>query len=369
MLSLSFIWMLTFLLVTSSVGTMLVLIARRYRAERNEREQEARLRDLRPVLFRCLEKREPLTETLGRLSVTDRRDLTLLARRLISAIKGPAQGTLIDILRALGHVRNLLDALRHGSVPARLQATVELAWFDQPDVHAALRHALQDRLYGVRIGAARALLTLGSRDTARDILSSLTDGFDPLPLSLRPLFRQLARADSALMRMKADDPNHAVAVLAIESLVDAPDAPDFEQLCHIATEHASKDARASALRTLGLLALVYAEHTPAPIGALSEGCVPNAAADKSARALVTRAVHRGLYDRDWEVRNQAVICALRLELVDEIPRLIVLHFDPQWWIRFRSVQAVALLKKRARRPPRRASPQAALSGAQLELAH
>ncbi|MDE3011815.1 MAG: HEAT repeat domain-containing protein [Pseudomonadota bacterium] len=343
MLPLHFIWLVTEILAAISLGTMIVLIFRRFAAERAERDQEDRLRELRPVLFNCLDRQEPLEEILARLGKADRSGLVLLARRLINALAGDGRAVLVDLLRRLGHVDEQLRALRDGNVPARLQAASELAWFDLPSVRSALHAALQDRFYGVRVAAAESLIALGDRGSPDEIIRFLTEDVDPLPLSLRPLFRQLALISPRLMTELAGGSNVPVAVLAIDALAAARDAIDFNLLCRIANDHADKNARAAGLRTLGLLG-ANAEERQAALPNVESTATPHGERmDDGTRMIVTRAVRKGLSDRDWEVRTQAVIATQRMRLTDAIPRLLAMQGDPQWWVRFRCTQALRAL--------------------------
>jgi len=343
MLPLHFIWLVTEILAAVSLGTMIVLIVRRFIAEREEREEEVRLRDLRPVLFNCLDRQEPLDAILAPLGREDRRGLVLLARRLINALIGEGREVLVDLLQRLGHIDEQLQALREGGVPARLQAAGELVWFDRPEVRTALRAALQDRFYGVRVAAADSLITLGDRGSPEEIVRFLTEDVDPLPLSLRPLFRQLAVIAPGLMNDLAGGANVPVAVLAIDALAAARQGIDFNLLCRIANDHVDKNARAAGLRTLGLLG-AHPEERQAALATLdaTDAHHPDRL-DEDTLMIVSRAVRKGLADRDWEVRTQAVIATQRLGLTDAIPRLLAMQSDPQWWVRFRCTQALRAL--------------------------
>lgn len=343
MLPLNFIWLVTEILALLSLGTMIVLIVRRYLSEREERIEEERLRDLRPVLFHCLDRQEPLEAVLAPLDRADRAGLVLLARRLINALSGESRAVLIALLRRLGHVEDQLAALREGNVPARLQAAGELAWFDLPEVHEALRRALQDRFYGVRVAAADSLVALGDHASGEEMVRFLTQDVDPLPLSLRPLFRQLAAADPALMTRLASGDNIPVVVLAIDALAAARGNVDFVLLCRIANDHPDKNARAAGLRTLGLLGAPPKERQAALAALPPASAHLDTGLDAETRATIARAVRRGLSDRDWEVRTQAVIATQRLGLTDAIPRLLAMQSDPQWWVRFRCTQALRAL--------------------------
>lgn len=343
MLPLHFIWLVTEILAALSLGTMIVLIVRRFLAERDEHDEETRLRDLRPVLFNCLDRLESLDAILAPLGREDRKGLMLLARRLINALTGESREVLVDLLKRLGHVDDLLHALGEGNVPARLQAAGELAWFDSEEVRAALRSALQDRFYGVRVAAAESLIGLGDRTSPEEIVRFLTEDVDPLPLSLRPLFRQLAAIAPGLMTELASGANVPVAVLAIDALAAARTGIDYQLLCRIANDHVDKNARAAGLRTLGLLG-AHPEERQAALATLEAGAAHLAEQlDDEVRLLVGRAVRKGLADRDWEVRTQAVIATQRLALTDAIPRLLAMQSDPQWWVRFRCTQALRAL--------------------------
>jgi hypothetical protein len=343
MLPLNFIWRVTEILALISLGTMIVLIIRRFRSERRERAEEIRLRDLRPVLFNCLDRQEELSGILRPLGGEDRAGLVLLARRLINALTGEGRSVLVDLLRQLGHIDNQLRLLREGTVPERLQAAAELAWFDQPSVHQALRGALQDRYYGVRVAAADSLISLGDRSSPEEIVRYLTEDVDPLPLSLRPLFRQLAMIAPEIMTRMAGGTNIPVAVFAIDALAAAREGVDYNLLCRIANDHADKNARAAGLRTLGLLGAQPGERQAALPAIDGRHHHTASQLDEDTRQIIQRAVRKGLADRDWEVRTQAVIATQRLRLTDAIPRLLAMQSDPQWWVRFRCTQALRSL--------------------------
>lgn len=343
MLPLNFIWRVTEILALLSLGTMIVLIIRRFHSEHREKDEEARLRDLRPVLFSCLDRQEPLPGIIRPLGREDRAGLALLARRLINTLSGDARKVLVDLLRQLGHIDEQLRLLREGMVPERLQAAAELAWFDQPRVHQALRDALQDRFYGVRVAAADSLIALGNKGSPEEIVRYLTEDVDPLPLSLRPLFRQLAGIAPGLMTRLASGTNVPVAVFAIDALAAAREGHDFNLLARIANDHADKNARAAGLRTLGLLGARPEERKAAMPGIAGSQHHTAGALDDETLQVIQRAVRKGLADRDWEVRTQAVIAAQRLRLTDAIPRLLAMQSDPQWWVRFRCTQALRSL--------------------------
>jgi HEAT repeat protein len=343
MLALNFIWLVTEVLALLSLGTMLVLILRRFLSERRDHDVEARLRELQPVLFHCLERQASLAEIVAPLGPEEREGLVVLARRLINALTGESRQVLVGLLEELGYAKELLTGLRRGGVPVRLQAATELAFFQSPEVRTTLRAALRDRFYGVRVAAAISLVELGDYAAEADIVHFLTDDVDPLPLSLRPLFRKLAAHDVRRMEALAGGPHTPVAVLAIDALSGARAGLDLDLLCRLATVHPDKNARAAAQRSLGLLAAV----TPARDTALPDMIdgVPHQplALDGAVRERVERAVRQGLSDRDWEVRTQSVVAAQRMQMTGVIPRLLAMQSDPQWWVRFRCTQALRSL--------------------------
>ena len=58
-----------------------------------------------------------------------------------------------------------------------------------------------------------------------------------------------------------------------------------------------------------------------------------------------KTVRRFLNHKDWEIRMQASICVGKLGSPNDIRRLTKATTDTEWWVRYRSAQALAKLPR------------------------
>ena len=249
-------------------------------------------------------------------------------RGLVDSVSGETRETLIDLLQRFGVVRDEIDRLRSGTAEQRLKAVLALAFFETPDVVAALNGALRDRHIEVRIAAANALVAIDRPVDLEIVLGWFGNRKGSYPRSLRNLLCALVARDPKAIAARLESAPESALTTLIYALGHTQDFDIIPKLIQIGVNHRSTDVRAETLRALGLI-----RHPAA-----------------------APAVSRGLVDDAWEVRTQAAIAVGRIGLTNMADSLARLLDDVEWWVRFRAAEAlgrmgetgIALLVERGR---------------------
>jgi hypothetical protein len=299
-----------------SVATMIVLFVRRLIIQGIDRRRESRRATLQDLVFRYLEQVEGGEDPIPRdLSPRDQRLLLSVTTEMMRGVTGTMRDNLIRLLNThLDHQR-LLRGFERAPAQERAKLAGRLSWSDAPEVHASLYKALDDPSPEVVLAAVNALivaqqpinlLALVPKLEVRDMLGHR---------GIRDIFRKVAPQNGAILFSLIDDPNPAIAVLAIDTMARTPSPAAMRRLRGMAQTHPSVDVRATALRTLGL------------------------ASDPEAGGVITAA----LSDPAWEVRAQAAIAAGRTRSAMALATLTELMRDSNWWVQLRAAQALAKL--------------------------
>lgn len=315
MSGLATIWIGTAALLTLSLATILLLIVVRMVQQHMSGRRAAKRRHIAHRLLAYVIGTDDGASLKGQLAGT--RDISgELMLELVQLIRGQERARLLVLLTDLSVPRSLLRDLRRGRHPRRILAAAALRYFDDPEVIAGLRRALDDRDSQVRLGAAASLAELGAAPPLAELMARLRP--DQLHGShlLRLVFRRLAATDpesvASALTLEAPD---SVKVLALDALGRSGNYGAVPKIAAIATSRASIEVRLEALRSLGLL-----RH-------------PNG----------LPAIRQSLFEPDWEIRTQAVVAAGRVGAEQVVPELHRMLDDPAWWARFRAAEALLQL--------------------------
>jgi HEAT repeat protein len=307
------IWLMSWILAGTSVLIIFVLFIRRLFIHANQRRIEARRAVLEDLVFRHLDGPPDVFPTLPK--ARDQRLLLSIGTDMLRSVTGEMRASLIALLKVAIDVDALLKQMRRAPPADRAKIASRLYWCDMPAVHAALREALGDKNPDVILAAVNSLL---AADQPLDLISLVAKLEARQMLghrAVRDIFRKVAPSNGTALFALLDDPNPAIAVLAIDAIARIPNPAILRRLRAAAQTHPSVDVRATALRTLGLVR------------------------DQAAQDVIMAA----LSDPAWEVRTQAAVAAGRAMLTAAVPRLITLLQDRNWWVQLRSAQALAQL--------------------------
>ncbi len=300
-------------LALASIAALLLLFVRRVIIMRFEAANARRRGELQDMIYGALEN--PAALTKGRLSARDQRLLLAVVTELLRGVDGEMRDQLKAILAHHIDLGRLIAGLQHALPADRAKIAARLFWSQAPEVHAALRGALDDSEPEVVLAAANALLAAGQGIDLLTLAPKLEARRMLGNRAVRDLFRKLAPDNGAALFTFLDHANPAVVVLAIDALARAPSIPALERLRAAANAHASVDVRAAAVRSLGN------------------------AQDHAGADVITAA----LGDPAWEVRAQAAIAAGRAGDATALAPLRALVHDANWWVRLRAAQALAKL--------------------------
>jgi hypothetical protein len=305
------IWLSTAWLAGVSLVLMFTLVLRRVYTDRRQRRYKAHQNELLTRLLDHLAADEPADAAGLAANAKDARILNEVIEHLLRSVCGEERDRLVAVLCSLGGVEKKLKTLRRGKEWERVAAATALRRFDQPEVVAALRAALDDPSPEVRGTAARALHDLGAIDSAETLIDKLVIEASLPPHALRDIFRKLSRGfcDDLLAVLQSDV--ETARIVAIDALAHSGELRVVDPLLRLISE-GSKEITANVFRALALLG--------------------------DPRALP--AVMSGLKDPAWEVRCQAALCAGRIGAVEAKGLLARLLEDPIWWVRYRSAEAL-----------------------------
>lgn len=275
------------------------------------RRHERFLARWRPLLLASLVE---APRALPRLPAADVFDLLLLWNHLHATLRGDAAERLNAFARAAGLDRAARRLLARRGLRARLIAIVTLGQLGDRGVLERLRRFAH---------AAHPLLSL----TAAQALTQIDP--DAAVVDLMPQFAA-----------RTDWPAGRVAGILREAGPDAVSRP----LAEIATRLAPE----AAARAAGFFGLAHPQMVMPVVRALlarpdtddrlAAACL-RVLKDPQALALVRTLT---LHPR-WHLRMEAAKALGRLGTADDLPRLERLLGDTQWWVRYRSAQALARL--------------------------
>lgn len=335
------LWYISLALALFSLLIMAGLIITRFFVERHKRKVTLERSRIMPLLLDHSSDPSALSERA--LSKGLLADLTV---ELVQLVRGEDRDRFVDAATCGGVTATLVRRLTRGSARARATAAEALAHFRGSDSTAALHAALSDRNCEVRMAAALALAETGREPPIEVLIERLGLGSMQISLLVTNLFQKIADRDPAQIEALITDNDVTINVksaavdaltsirgFALAPVVNAlvmeldPDSPELPKL----------------IRALGLF-----QH-PAGIPGVS--------------------FH--LDSRFGWVRAAAAEAAGRIGMMESSSKLAAMLGDIDWWVRFRSGEALARLGQsgiaRLREASRRGI-EPARSAARLTLA-
>ena len=300
-------------LAVSAAMLAAILLLRTISGARATRERQVADR-WRGVLAACAGGASPQA---GPLDPAEAYVFLRLWNAMHESLRGEAKEQLNDLARRVGADRIAVRFLGSGDPRRELVAILTLGNLREPLV-ADLMHALAGHdLPVVSMRAMQALLRIDAR-RGLPILLSYAGWRVDWPLS---------RVISLLREEDAGAVSRALAE-ALEAALASPEAASRAPRLLRLAEAAHPEILRPALQRA--LARDDAETLAAALAALRH---PDDVAH--ARRLASHG--------DWRVRLQASRALRRLGTAEDLPRLVGLMADPNWWVRYRSAQAVAAL--------------------------
>ena len=308
------IWDLSLLLAGAALGTMILLILARLVVRRRERRREQRRRHLVRELLRGETLSAAQVKALPRGLVTD----TFVD--LIHLVRGDERALFVEQAAELGVAEQLVRRARSPSARKRLVAVQSLADFHDEDSLRRLHASLEDRNEDVRLAAALSLAEAGRSDDIHALVERLGLGTEQDSMMMVTLFRVVAedRPDEIKALVLSPETNLQARLAAIEALATSGDyalVPVIAELALAAPDDSEELPR--YLRALGTLG------HPAARAAIMDG--------------LTRA--------SISARAAAAAAAGQVRLREAADRLTELLDDQEWWVRFRSAEALVNLGK------------------------
>ena len=306
------IWLASLLLATGALAIMVVLIVSRVLGSRREGLRAARRRALVQQLLRggvsdgsALRKAPPdlIAQTF---------------RDLIRLVRGDERDALVEQAAQLGVPARLCRLLESGSARDRLSAAQSLADFRDPGTLQALRNALDDRNEDVRLAAALSLAHSGGAAEVHALVERLGLGTEEDSMMIVTLFRTVAeeRPHEIKALILRPETNVRARLAAVEALAGTGDYSLVPLIARLATE-ADDDS----------------EELPRYLHALGQLGHPAG----------REAIIHGLNRKAPEARAAAAAAAGEIGLVESMDRLGALLDDADWWVRFRSAEALVRL--------------------------
>lgn len=314
MSALLIIWYLSLLLAGAALGTMILLILGRLAIRRRALRHSVRRRQLARDLLsgKTLSGRE--LKTLPSGLVTD----TFID--LIRLVRGADRTAFVEQAAELGVAEQLGRRARSPFARTRLVAVQSLADFHDEDSLRLLHASLEDSNEDVRLAAALSLAQAGRSDDIHALVERLGLGTEQDSMMMVTLFRVVAedRPDEIKALVLNSGTNVQARLAAVEALATTGDyslVPAIAERALAAPDESEELPR--YLRALGTLG------HPAGRAAIMDG----------------------LRRPSMSARAAAAGAAGRIRLREAADRLTELLDDPEWWVRFRSAEALVMLGK------------------------
>jgi HEAT repeat protein len=312
---LDIIWQGTIVLSLSSIALLIALYVRRLFIQAAEARLEQRRKALKAKVVAYISAEEPQAWRDTKLSVVDERILLGITSELLQNLTGVMRTRILSLLNTVINIERMLNLMRKGAPSDRAKVAARLFWSQDASVHQALHHALHDRDPEVIIAAANSLIAAGQHIDL-GLLMSLMKARDMMDhRAARDLMRRLIPKNLAATLSLLTGDEDDIVVLTLDSLGSMIDTELISPLFHLAIQHRNSDVRAAAVRAIG-----------------------NAGA-KSAELIINET----LDDQAWEVRVQAAVAVGRLKLTELAPKLAEGLDSDNWWIQWRSAQALVKL--------------------------
>lgn len=303
-----FAWATGLLCVGLSLALVLQVVRMRWRLARRRRQREATFAAWRPVLFEVAAGQAP---KLPPLQPRDEDAFLFLWVQLMDGIRGAPLERLAAAGDAVGARALALRRLRgRADQLAHLLALRTLGYLRRPEDRGEVLRWLDEPRPYVSLAAARALVHLDPDGAAGAILPRLPAREDwPVPLIAKVLEEANPdRLAAALRALCQELPAPAlVRLLPLASLLDAGAAGEL--LAPLLEAPVDAEVTSAALRQV---------RTPA----------------------LLPAVRRAAVHPRWSVRVQAAAALGRVGEASDRDLLLKMTWDPEWWVRYRSAQAL-----------------------------
>ena len=323
MSSLTFLWEFSLALCALATVALGILVVARVFAVRSEQRREAIRAELLPTLLAAAKNPSRLTGV--RLDIAAN-----LACELAELTRGSEREALLERATVMGVPDLLVERLKSRSSQTRLSAVETLALFDS---HVAeTTSALDDANPDVRLAAALALAHRGDGPPTRVFVDKLKMGSEEHSLLLVSLMSDLAErnpGEVAALLFERDVPVEAkIAATAALAEGGGEYAP---LLAYMAKESEGEaDLQPRIFRALG----------------------------RNGHPAGLEAIFSGLSSEDPNVRAAAAEAAGKLGASGTAARLGELLADENWWVRYRSGEALLRLGPRGINALRKASTEA-----------
>lgn len=311
------IWLTSGVLAAVALSWMTgLIIARLLRKGVDARRQ----RDLHLIRQAFIDIMAGSGDAVGRLRDVKRHH-RLMAEAVLEVLAlvrgGDERERLISALIAFDIDEVFRHDLDRGSVGSRIASAEVLSIFPGDRSRSALRRALKTaRGSELRVSLMRSLIEINAAPRLGEALKELGGRRSSDSLLYLPLIAKLVAGDPMAALQAFGDPKvtgDARVVLA-EALGASGDYRTLRPLC-IAARAPDVELRIAAIRALAALGHPAAEET----------------------------ILAGFHDRSWIVRSAACEAAGRIGLKTAIAGLETQLEDPEWWVRFRSGEALAAL--------------------------
>lgn len=303
------VWDLSLVLAGGALAIMVALIVARLVDDRRMRRREVQRQALLPALLGAGELSADEASSMAPEVVAD------VSTNLIRLVRGADRDAFVHRATRIGVPLQLTQALRSRSARKRLAAAEAIGVFADGTSLEALRRALDDPNEDVRLAAALSLASAGDTKSAGETLHHLDLGEGEPSLLMVSLFRRIAadRPDD-IKALILDPATHSLArVAAVEALSTTGDYSLVPQIGELAIAAADDS-----------------EELPRYLHALGELGHP------AARLAVLNGLHRP----GMAARAAAATAVGRIGLVEAADTLAALLDDREWWVRFRSAEAL-----------------------------
>jgi HEAT repeat protein len=286
-----------------------IIVLRELRAAR-ERRRQLFLQRWRPLVYDAMAGG---TVSWPRVARRDAETLLWFWNQLQETVRGDAKTALTHVAAQIGLDELALRRLRGRSIARRLLAIVTLGNMRDPKYWHLVVPLAQDAHAPVSLAAAQALIRINGQRAVRDLM---------------PLFAQ--RADWPVTRALAllEQVEPAVVTKAIEKALPKADDAASLRLIEFVAAGDSVALQSVMVQRLGhsrdpqMWANVLRHvNDPAHLGLVRQACVHPV----------------------WFVRVQAANALGRMGGPDDVARLLRLLGDEQWWVRYRTAEALLKL--------------------------
>lgn len=296
--------------VVVSVGLVLQVLVMRLRLQHRTAQQARVVAQWRPLLLRASMGE---AQALPELTRQQAFQVALLWNQLMDTVRGPSYARLVQAGERIGLHGWGLRWLRERGERRQLLALATLGHLARQTDWASVAPWLAHPRPTLSLVAARALVQMAPEQGVQAVLAHLPSRPDWPLARLDTLLREAgvaATPDALRQLLRRAAPDDQVRWLPLVQVLPAAPA----------------DALLAEL-------LAGSAHTGLLSGALAQA--------RTARMLTV--AREATQHETWWIRVQAASALGRLGELQDLPRLVALMSDPQWWVRYRAAQAALAL--------------------------